>query len=375
MIIFLIITLYILHVDAKAEKNQNDILFLEDGYTSATSILKIDDQSFWIAGKRSDFGIFLARVDQNGKILWKKTFGGYATWSKSLQIVSDFPVIAKTKLENLIVAMHTKIISKKETLKRARLIKLDSFGKYVYWDRLFGDRNVFTYVTDILPLADESFLTVLVTLENSNDELASKVVKFDSNGMQEWEQNFHSFSSKGLFLAKVFKDKSGFVAIGTIKAHPNKTIFFKLDKNGKIVSSKTLDIFLNADTKTIVQNKSGYAFISDLSDHGKVVQLDPDANLLWQKDLGLEDKEINAMIATKADGFAVIGRYYVCQERCNFLFLLDKQGNIIKEERFGGKLWDDASDIVETKEHFIIVGSNLSNLKKRRIAWMVKLKK
>ncbi len=375
-IIVLLITLFIILFFVK-NKNQSEYFFQK--YKSITSILQTKDKNFLISGKTYDHGAFLAKVNQNGNILWEQTFGGFNRYSKFPIILNDDIKIVTTNIDDIIVAINTNIsydIDKK--IKRVRFLKFNKYGKYIYWDKLFGEKNVSTYISDIAVLPDNGFVAILVILRDNSEKTISKIVRFDINGNKIWEQSFKKFTSKDIYLTKIFKTQTGYMALGSIRNLTNrqyKTVFIKLDKNGNILNSKIVDIFLDVNTNNIVKSDNGYTFISNLKDISKIIQFDKDGNILWQKSLNNKGKTIYAMIQTKQKGFAIVGRYYICKKKCNFLLLLDKNAKIIKEQRFGGKFWDKTYDIIETKENFIVIGSNLSHFKNKNVAWMIKLKK
>ncbi len=370
------ITLFVILFFIK-NKNQNEYFFQK--YKSITSILQTKDKNFLISGKTFDHGTLLAKVNQNGNILWEQTFGGLNHYSKFPIILNNDIKIVTTNLDDIIVAINTNIsydIDKE--IKRIRFLKFNKYGKYIYWDKLFGDQNVSTYVSDIMALPDNGFVAILTILRDNSEKTISKIVRFDTNGNKIWEQCFKKFASKDIYLTQIFKIQMGYMVLGSIRNLTNrqyKTVFIKLDKNGNILNSKIVDISLDINTNSIIKTDNSYTFVSNLKDIGKIIQLDKDGNILWQKSLNNKSKTIYAMIQTKQKGFAIVGRYYICKKKCNFLLLLDKNANIIKEQRFGGKFWDDTYDIIETNDEFVVVGSNLSHFKNKNVAWMIKLKK
>ena len=148
-------------------------------------------------------------------------------------------------------------------------------------------------------------------------------------------------------------------------------VAFTITNEGKVLADSLQKLPFACIPHTIVQTKEGYAYLSQSDGATRLVVLDAKMRPLWHKRIGKASLNVTAMIATSDGGYALIGRPYEECHKCTYLLKLDSKGNLLYTQHFGGKFWDGASDIIETKESFIIVGSNLSHAKIKRVGWVV----
>ena len=361
-------------------KEKSEFFFFFYTFESITKILQTEDKNFVIAGKTSDFGVFLAKINQDGAMLWKHKFGGFNRYSELPIITNDNIIVTETKKQDLIVAINSEITisNTDKEINKIRLIKINKYGKYFYWDKLFGNKDESTHISDILSLQDGGFILLFDIINITDERLFSKIIKFDSNAKVVWQRSFFS-KIFNTYLQKIYKTDNGFVIIGDerdiTKQHtPYQPVIIKLDKDGKIVSKKHTNYTFTEDN-TFIKTNNGYAFIS--RNTARLNKLDKNGKLLFEKDLNdLNTTSISVLRPTNDGGFIVAGFDLNCkQKKCSIVMKLDKNGNKVWKKRIGGKYWDKENDIIETKEDFVIAGSNLFHNKKETVAWVVKLKK
>ncbi len=169
--IIVLTLLFSIYIFYKTDKKESEFFFTNNKFESVTKILQTEDKNFVIAGKTSDFGVFLSKIDQDGKILWKHKFGGFNRYSKLPIITNDNILVTETKEQDLIVSINSEItISNIEKdINRIRLIKINKYGKYFWWDKLFGDKYESTHISDILSLHDGGFI-LLFDIINIKDK-------------------------------------------------------------------------------------------------------------------------------------------------------------------------------------------------------------
>ncbi len=376
-IISIVPLLLFTYIFYKTDKKESEFFFTNNKFESITKILQTEDKNFLIAGKTSDFGVFLAKIDQDGKILWKHKFGGFNRYSKFPIIQNDDILVTKTKEQDLIVAINSEIsFNLDENINRIRLIKINKYGKYFYWDKLFKDKDEVAYISDILSLQDGGFILVYDVFAQ-DERFFSKIIKFDNNAKVIWQRSFFDkiFNTD---LEKIYKTDNGFVVIGYERDVgkqniPYHLIIIKLDKDGKVVSKKHINN--TTEDNTFIKTNNGYAFIS--LNTVRLTQVDKNGKLLFEKDLNdLNTTSISILRQTNDGDFIVAGFDNNCkQKKCSLVMKLDKNGNKVWKKRIGGKYWDDINDIIETKEYFVIAGSNLSHSETKRVAWVIKVKK
>jgi len=160
----------------------------------------------------------------------------------------------------------------------------------------------------------------------------------------------------------------------------------KLDKNGNKIWDKTFGGKLYDDAYSIVQTKDGGYVVAGKTysfGHGKsdvwVIKLDKNGNKIWDKTFGgkLYD-EAYSIVQTKDGGYVVAGwtRNFGHGKADAWIIKLDKNGNKIWDKTFGGKLDDGAYSIVQTKDGgYVVAGRTWSFGHGKMDAWIIKLDK
>lgn len=252
------------------------------------------------------------------------------------------------------------------------------------------------------------------TIENKGIWL----IGIDSNANMLWQRGFCNdlFSSLWSFVAT--NDNNFILSVisrsDSCESKYRKSIkediwIVKINENGNILWEKTVSgIGVEEAPRLISTNDNGFLIgatsysqigldkidsCRGASDYW-IIKLDSFGNIQWQKTFGGNDEETFTSLYETFDGY-VIGGYSKSsisgdKEMINFggtdywILKLDKLGNIIWQNSFGGNLFDNLYSIIETDEKsIIIVGSSSSGVSGNKNVqsfsvvnwWVIKLDK
>jgi hypothetical protein len=212
----------------KLDKNGNKIwdkTFGGKNYDRAYSIIQMIDGGFASAGytyskKNKSFDAWVIKLDEDGKKIWDKTFGGNS---------SDAAYsIIQTNNGSFVVAGETR--SKGNGYNDFWIIKLDKNGNKV-WDRTFGGSSS-DVAHSIIQTKDGGFATAGYTGSKGNGKKDIWVIKLDKNGNKVWDRTFGGSSSDEAYSIIQTKD-GGFAIAGYTESKENKKYYIwviKLDK-------------------------------------------------------------------------------------------------------------------------------------------------
>jgi hypothetical protein len=142
----------------------------------------------------------------------------------------------------------------------------------------------------------------------------------------------------------------------------------------------------NNEAFSIIQTKDGGFAVAGFTwskenkeDDVWIIKLDKYGNKIWDKTFGGSKFDgAYSIIQTQDEGFAVAGwtsskgnGWIDC-----WIIKLDKNGNKIWDKTFGGRYWDEARSIIQTKDGgFAIAGFTSSKGNGKNDAWVIKLDK
>jgi hypothetical protein len=160
----------------------------------------------------------------------------------------------------------------------------------------------------------------------------------------------------------------------------------KLDKNGNKIWDKTFGGIYNAEANSIIQTRDGgYAVAGETSPESArysdawVIKLDKNGNKIWDKTFGGEDwDEAESIIQTRDGGYAVAGdtKSKGNGKRDAWIIKMDKNGNKIWDKTFGGKDYDLANSIIQTRDGgYAVAGQTRSKGNGAYDIWVIKFSK
>jgi len=381
---------------------------------SFTSVINTQDGNFIAVGYSSSVdgdleGIskvgyndaIIVKYDNQGNIIWKKTFGGNDNDSfQGVAELSDGNIIA--------VGYSFSTTSDLEGLRRgwnwgadSIIVKYDKDGNII-WKKIFGG-SYHEQFNSVKATRDGGFITV--GSSNSNDYDLSDlnkgyqdavIVKYNENGEIEWVKTFGGNGDDSFNNVIQTIDES-FVAVGFSSSMNGDleylkndgsydSIIIKFDKHGNIIWKNTFGGQSSDSFEGITESSNGEYIVvgSSYSNNrdmlelnngdsdGTIVKYDINGNIIWKKTFGgsysdylksvtcdLNNEIIVAGFSSSYDG-DLAGLYRGNYEA--IIFKMDNNGNIISKNSFGGTKNDNFySVIVSTTGNYVVVGYSESN--------------
>lgn len=217
------------------------------------------------------------------------------------------------------------------------------------------------------------------------------IFKTDNQGELEWSNTFGG--SGGDFAWSVLQSEDGgYIVAGTSDStdgdlsQNNGTTdiwIMKIDALGNLLWEQTMGGVSDEKVKKVIQSSDGGFIFAGTSSFGGdisnsqglfdywIIKLDVDGNLVWENTYGGTEPDFATSIAeTESGGFVVAGQTYsnngmVSQnfgESDIWVIEIDKDGNLIWEQNFGGSSDEAPSSIIKGKSGgYLISGYTVSN--------------
>ncbi|MCS7004444.1 MAG: hypothetical protein NZM38_03870 [Cytophagales bacterium] len=348
------------------------------GYDEANAIIKVKSGGYLIAGKSSSYSngnidLNLIRIDDNGKVIWNKTYGGDNA-ERALDVI-------ETPKGEFIAVGGSDSYGAGEDITDFWVIKVDANGNLI-WEKTFGTHHSIEEAYGIVETGDGHYIIVGTTTTFEPEEIPSEilVVKIDENGNKIWEKRYGGESSEE--GASICRSLDGnFTIVGSTESFGNgKWDFwmFQIDKDGKKLWDKTFGggdndmanhVTCTSDGGYILTGYS-YSFATAASLDLWVVRTDSKGEQIWAKAFGgLSTDEGHSVIETKKGDIVVCGYTEVWKpnkENVNtspdlinmYVIKMDKNGNKIWEQSLGGIGNQHGFDLVEAADEGIVVVGN-----------------
>jgi hypothetical protein len=326
------------------EDQPKDIIETQDGGFIIVGIGNSTISGGPIYDKHYGWNYWVIKIDNNGKKIWDKTFGGD---------LNDFPVsiIATTNGDFIIAGYSSSNISGEKTeshigykeLSDYWIVKINGNGEKI-WDKTFGGKKD-EEAKDIIATQDGGFIIVgnsrpFMYDDGSNDYKGNWntrwdywIVKINADGQKEWDKTFGGDSDD--IVTSVVATKDGkFVIAGASysmssndksKDRKGETDYWilKIDINGNKIWDKTFG-GEGADYSgtMICTHDNGIIILgtSDSNNHydktnlnkGKqdfwILKIDDTGKKVWDITIGgVRDEVARSIIATEDEGFIVTG--------------------------------------------------------------------
>jgi hypothetical protein len=286
------------------------------------------------------------------------------------------------------------------------------YAQDVFWEKSFGGKQA-EYLLDALPTPDYGFILAGSSLsdKSGNKEAARKgnydycLWKIRENGEIDWQKSFGGSKNDMLISTQTTKD-GGYILAGTsdspISADKTEAAIgqqdlwiLRLDAAGNLLWQKTIGGLAEEQLGCILQTKEGGFVIGASSASDKystkksesnnntiykntdsrgnldywVLKLDKNGTLEWQKTIGGNYLDQLRSITQTSDGNYLVGgvsnsglgfeKNQKSEGENDFWILkLDKKGNLIWQQTYGGKGDDQLYTIIETKDKNYVVAGN-----------------
>ena len=320
----------------------------------------------------------LSRYALSKEFVWEKNYGGIKADISAEVILSDE--------KNFFIVGETS--SKGTGNSDAWVLKLDEEGN-ILWDKTYGgEENDGAF--SIVEVEDHSYIICGYTWSKGKGKNDGWVFKIDQNGKVLWERTFGDNSTDTLF--SIIKSNDGkYVAVGRTNskgAGTSDAWVLKLDEEGNILWDKTYGREENDGAFSIVEVEDhsyiicGYTWSKgNGKDDGWIFKIDRNGKVLWERTFGKGDRDrLYSLIRDYDKGYVAVGytdRVFcsLCSEQGYvWVIKIDKTGEQIWENKFGGSAYDMAYDLIQHKEGgYAIVAKTRDKLKETSVAWLLKL--
>ncbi len=361
------------------------VTFLPDG---SIIVLATSDSTDipGLTNKGSEDAVII-KYDQDGNLLWQKSWGGndYDGFSRA-EVSSDgsitiFGTSYSTDIPSLANRGGSDIIA----------IKYDQDGNLL-WQNMWGGRDYDSLSRSIVAPDGSTFIIVSsssTTIPGIINKGRSDViiVKYDQDGNLAWQTSWGGNNYDSVNSAEVASDGSLFVTISStstnISGLANKgkedAILVKYDQDGNLIWQKSWggnnnDSFsianIASDGSILIAGSSYSTDIPNLANKGQndaiLVKYDQNGNLVWQKSWGGNSSDyFDAIVINPDDSFAVIIRSSSTDipdcpnngDRIGVVMIYDQDGNLVwqkSHESFYGNFSFDLI-LLDTSPSFIVV--------------------
>ena len=328
----------------------------------AYAIIGMEDGGFIVAGSRKSFGngwsdVYLVKIDEYGNKIWEKTYGGKRNDKAN--------AITQTKDGGFIVAGCKKSFDSGKS--DVYLIKIDEYGNKI-WEKTYGGKRN-DKANAITQTEDGGFVVAGDTESCSNGWSDVYLIKIDENGSMVWEKTYGGKKNDKANAITQTEDGS-FIVAGDTESFSNgwsDAYLIKIDENGSMVWEKTYGGKNGDVVETIAKTEDGGFIVAGNTDSFTnygwdvyIIKIDKKGNMLWQKAHGgSKDDKAYAITQTEDGGFVIAGdtKSFGNGKSDVYLVKIDKNGNTIWQRTYGGKGWDTARAITNTKDGgFIVAG-------------------
>jgi hypothetical protein len=309
---------YLLKVDANGNQQWNK--------TSTNSAIQTRDGGYVIAGTTSGapVDISIVKLDKNGDVQWKLTYGGGATM--------DIPnCIIQTDDNGFMIAALTGMGGHSNGMA----IKVDENGT-LKWASSPMSGNL----QSVIQTSDGGYALTGIheTYQASGSNLA--IVKMDKDGTIQWSREYSGEANESYGYSIVQAKDGGLVVAGTklSQAEDSDAWLIKTDIHGSLLWSRTFGGAQSDYARAVIATPDGgYAIAGSTCSYGAgqtdawLLKTDAQGNLQWSKTYGgTNNDEAYAIVQADDGGFALAGytESFGYGGRDMWLILTDAYGNL-----------------------------------------------
>ncbi|RPH30584.1 MAG: hypothetical protein EHM93_15535 [Bacteroidales bacterium] len=328
-------------------QSENFIKFFGSGYESkGNDVIELVDGGYVITGydKQStlDNQIFVAKVDKNGNLAWRKTSFGKSDIKeegKVVKEVSDGFLIAGT--------------SARSGITHSLILKISLDGDSL-WYKEFSDADYNITVNDIVT-ADNNIYVAGYSDASKIGSTDYYISKLDNLGETVWEKSFSI--GKNSSFRKIFIREGNLLAVGK-DGIENRISIVSISQSTGIPSEA---VYLDEQNEkaadaSLVDNQL-YVLSAEGTSSTKLSKLDSNYEWVW-------DYKSSSPIIAKAFTYQVDGSLMVCGETIvegNSLLhfiKINPDGTLYKDEGYFKTFGGNVERIIETRDNgLIMVGS------------------
>jgi hypothetical protein len=367
VICFLVISLLLLPSNVKScsecSKNQIEWLRTYSGSlkSSASSIIRTFDGGFVVAG--NDFideendDALLLKTDNEGKMIWNKTYGGLGS--------DKARVVIQTNDGGLALAGSTSSYGSGDS--DVYLIKTDSEGE-IKWEGAYGG-YAYDGAYGLVQTQDKGFVLAGFTNSYGAGQYDAYVVKTDSEGIIEWNKTYTGTWSGTQYDGAydiIQTTEGGYAIVGFTSFGFPDMLVVKINSEGIEEWTQSYGGLFSDTAYSILQTQDeGFVFTGFTQSVGAgesdilLVKTDSNGLMEWHQTFGgVESENAHALIQTFDGGFALAGTTSLGDHEMLFV-KTNSTGHMEWNCTYGGPNADGAFSLVQTdNDSYVIVGSS-----------------
>ena len=350
-----------------------------DNNDEVKSALGLGEEGFLVAGGTFSFGAgdqdgWLMKLDQSGRPLWEKAFGGADS--------EEFLALAKAADQGYILAGRVRSFGAGGM--DAWVLKLDARLQPAWQEAIGGPE--YDYAAAIAPLSQGGYLAVGASGSSGAGYADLWALKLDAGGKVIWQKTYGGDQwDYGASLAPT--PEGGCIVVGGTQSFGAKLTdawALRLDPDGQVLWQKLYGGDQEDRFYSIIETADhNYLIAGGTASFGAgqmdvwVLKLDPHGQVLWQKTYGGKGDDRAFSVQAVSDG-----GYLVLAHTQSFgagltdawLLKLDAQGQLQWQKTYGGKMEDRIYGSLETPDHgFLVAGGTASFGAGKADAWVFKL--
>jgi hypothetical protein len=344
----------------------------------AQSVPATPDGGFAVAGStqstatgKADF--YLVKTDSTGHEVWSKTYGaedeelcgGAVTTSDGGYILAGSTLSFQVGKASIYV------------------VKTDGKGDTL-WTRVFP-HEYGSMAEDIIQTPDGGY--ALAGREGTHGEGHNMyLMRLDSTGKLLWTKSYGGKAWDDGQVVRQTRD-GGFVLCGRTESYGygrSDVYVVKTRANGDTLWTRTYGGNLNERGHDIqVLEDGGYIIVGETESmgHGEqdvyLIRADGMGDTLWTRAFGGKKEDIGtAVIVTTDGGFVITGHTFSMGHGDADVYFLrtNSSGKLLQQEAYGGKYWDGAEAICQTKDgHAVLAGATQSAEKGKLDMYLVRI--
>jgi len=344
-------------------------------------IAALDDGGLALAGATRSHGRLnedglVARIDDQGRLLWFRTLGGEGT--------DRFYGVSETEA-GLMVTGHRQIPGQGKS--DFWLLLLDRERGGVIWEKSFGGPGL-ERARNLYPRPDGGAVLVGFTTSQGQGDRDVWVLSVDAQGTAEWERTFGGLHDDEATDVAVTQTGDVFVTgftnstddghynVWAARLAPDGSSAWDVSyRIGRYALGSSISLLADGGLAVVglTQQAAG------IRENVLVLRLDDRGRALWHKIAGGVRRDSGwGAIAHEDGGFSALASIQSSGAGTSdaWLYRYDRYGNLTEDFGYGYALWDKPTTIAQGKDGSILIGGYTTSIGRGfEDAWVVRLAK